>query len=96
MVRSSKREVEVGDLVHHYIFPRHDWVAIVLQIKKERNRIDDMARVKMLPGVKYEFYFTQLQRSDNGYGWIRKKWLWVYEGGKTDAEIIEAYYNREQ
>ena len=95
MARCSSRDVRVGDLVHHYVFPRHEWTAILLEIKPEEDRYEDMARVKMLPGTRYEHYFTQLRRSENGYGWIRKKWLWVYEGGRTDAEIIEAYYNRE-
>ncbi len=96
MVRTSNREVRVGDLVHHYIFPRHEWTAILLEIQPAEDRYDDMARVRMLPGVKYEYYFTQLKRSDNGYGWILKKWLWVYEGGRRDAEILKAYYDRKQ
>ncbi len=96
MVRSSKRELVVGDLVHHYIFPRHEWTAILLKINPAEDRYHDMARVRMLPGIKYEHYFTQLKRSENGYGWILKKWLWVFEGGRKNAEIIEAYYNRKQ
>lgn len=94
VVRSCKREVQVGDLVHHYIFPRHEWTAIILEIRKEQETYDDMARVRMLPGVKYEHYFTQLKRSENGYGWIRKKWLWVYNGGRTDIEIIDSFFNK--
>lgn len=94
MVRSTRREPEVGDLVHHWIFPRHEWVAILLKIDHEEESYNDKALVKMVPGVKYEQYFTTLRKSSNGRGWIHKKWLWVYDGGRTDVEIIEAFFDR--
>lgn len=95
MVRTSRKEPKVGDLVHHYIFPRHEWIGLLLRIEQRGDGYSDKALVRMVPGVKYESYFTNLRRSENGQGWLYKKWLWVYDGGKTDAEIINAYFHRE-
>ena len=68
MVRSTRREPVVGDLVHHWIFPRHEWVAILLKIDHEEESYNDKALVKMVPGVKYEQYFTTVRKSNNGRG----------------------------
>mgnify|MGYP001332842035 CR=1 FL=1 len=97
MVRSTRKEPKVGDLVHHWIFPRHEWVGLLLKIEHKEDSYDERALVKMVPGVKYEKYFTTLNRSNiPGRGWIYKKWLWVYDNTRTDVEIIEAFFHRKQ
>ena len=63
--------------------------------KEEEDSYNDKALVRMVPGIKYENYFENLKKSDKkGMGWIYKKWLWVYDGGRTDVEIIEAFFHR--
>ena len=95
MVRSTRIKPKVGDLVHHWIFPRHEWIGLILKIDHKEDSYDDMAFVRMVPGIKYEKYFTTLKRSENGFGWILKKWLWVYEGDRTDVEIIQSFFSKE-
>ena len=93
MVRRSRRnEPVVGDLVHHYIFPRQEWMAILLKILPAENSYDDQAYVKMVPGIKRENYFLKLKQTRDGYGWIYKKWLWVYDDSDSAAEIIESFF----
>ena len=95
MVRSSRREPKVGDLVHHWIFPRHEWMGLLLKVDHKDDSYNDKALVRMVPGVRHERYFSALGRSHKeGVGWIYKKWLWVYDGGRTDVEIIEAFFHR--
>lgn len=90
MVRSTRIEPKVGDLVHHYIFPRKEWMALILKLDHTGEKQNARAFVRMVPGIRYEEYFTSLKKSSDGSGWIFKKWLWVYDGGRTDAQIIEA------
>jgi len=94
VVRTSRKEPKVGDLVHHWIFPRNEWMALLLKIDHKEDSYDDKAFVRMIPGVKHEKYFRTLRGSKNGSGWIYKKWLWVYDGDRTDVEIIEAFFHR--
>jgi hypothetical protein len=96
VVRSTRREPVVGDLVHHWIFPRHEWVALLLKINHEEDSYDDKAFVRMVPGVKHEQYFTTIRKPSNGYGWIHKKWLWVYNEDRTDIEIIESFFSKKR
>ena len=96
MARSSRREPKVGDLVHHWIFPRHEWVGLLLRIDHKDAKREDKAFVRMVPGTKYEEYFRDSNGNGTYSGWVYKKWLWVYDGGRTDVEIIEAFFHRKQ
>ena len=93
VVRSTRKDPKVGDLVHHWIFPRNEWMALLLKIDHKEESYNDKALVRMIPGIKYEQYFTTLKRSKNCTGWIYKKWLWVYDDSRTDIEIIESFFH---
>ena len=71
------RKPNIGDIVHHSLFLRYEWAAILLKIEKDADLIEK-GFVKMIPGTKYEDYFIREKDTSNGFGWIYKKWLWVY------------------
>lgn len=75
-MRSSKPNI--GDLVHHCLFLRTEWIALLLRIQYcERDSLEK-ALVKMVPGTKYEDYFYRTRHSAQSKGWVYSKWLWVY------------------
>ena len=93
MVRPTRKEPKVGDLVYHWIFPRSDWMALLLQVQHAEQISDEKALVKMVPGVKHENYFKTMRKAaGNGTGWVFKKWLWVYDDSGSAAEIIESFF----
>jgi len=71
------RKPQIGDIVHHCLFLRYEWSALLLKIEKQQGDTEK-GFVKMIPGTKYEDYFLRIKESSNGYGWVYKKWLWVY------------------
>ena len=50
---------------------------MLLRVEIDQSEIEN-GFVKMIPGTKYEDYFLRIKESSSGYGWVYKKWLWVY------------------
>ncbi len=64
----------VGDLVCHYIYPKTEWLAIILETTDlTENYKKGRSFVRMVPGIAEEYFFPHKNRS----GWVYTKWLWV-------------------
>jgi hypothetical protein len=91
------RKPRVGDLVYHYVFPKIEWVALLIKLDNPQDLRHQKAYVKMVPGTKYEDYFSMGTGDCGSIGWIYKKWLWVYdkEEDENEFKIFKAPIHRE-
>ena len=79
----KKREIQVGDLVSHYLYSSK-WIGLVLKLEllggdaEKKERYDkERAFVRMVPGTKHQDYFIKASKAGMRQGWVYCKWLWV-------------------
>lgn len=70
--------IKVGDLVHHSLYLRTEWIALLLELQGATEGQIERAYVKMVPGTMYEDYFYKTKSTVKTTGWVYSKWLWVY------------------
>jgi hypothetical protein len=73
------RKIKVGDLVHHSLYRREEWCALLLKMRILEEDGLEMAYVKMVPGTMQYDYFQRTGKNNSDVGWVYSKWLWVYQ-----------------
>tara|TARA_R100001510_G_C7650348_1_gene207857 strand:- start:1036 stop:1323 length:288 start_codon:yes stop_codon:yes gene_type:complete len=89
---SDNRDIKIGDLVYHLLYGK-EWVGVILEttdaFKEKQNGSTthkELALVKMIPGTKYENFFSKMVSKQNkvtdSLGFVSIDWLFKREKEK--------------
>ena len=86
---SKLRNLKKGDLVFHLLYGR-EWIGILLSLELETEGLGspkELAKVRMQPGTKYEFFFrtkvSKKNRITDSEGYVSSNWLFKLEERDT-------------